>query len=87
MGSRYALAPSSLGVNIPSKLCPKGSLLRKAQVKIGVPVFLGTTWKVHFFSGNCIADFRGFKLMEMNVATAVFQVVKNWDLDVFGCIW
>ena len=29
---------------------------------------------VPFFVGNWMAGFRGFKLMEINVATAVFQV-------------
>ena len=40
--------------------------------------FFGNQLESTFFQAtNFIADFRGFKLMEMNVATAVFQV-DNW---------
>ena len=65
-----------------------GSLLRKAQVKIGVLVFWEPPGKYIFFQATGLLILGVFKLMEMNVATAVFQVDKNWDLDVFGrCIF
>ena len=41
--------------------------------------------KYHFFKGNWIAVFRGFKLMEL-IATAVFQVEKKQTSKKKGII-
>ena len=42
---------------------------------------IGGAWKIEestIFLGNWIAGFRGFKLMEIDVAMAVFQVVSQY---------
>ena len=57
-------------------------------------ISIGGAWKTEestIILGNWIAGFRGFKLMEISVATAVFQVVSQYfgleNFDKLGVVF